>query len=311
MEWVDWSDALVRASSWLDGLYAQLLVDRQVPRALGALYQGLLFLRRRWDREEWRRFCLETARSHPLSQLLMQCPYTRHSLERPRGYAGDADLIDYCYSERRADTLLGQAIYHFLHRQPGPRSVRERRRILAQEIDGVAERVQRPRVLSVACGHLREAKFARAVTEHRLGELIAFDQDTLSLEEVARQHAGDPVRPQCGTVRSILLGRTTFSELDLIYSAGLYDYLSESVASRLTRLLFGMLRPGGRLVVANFAPCTPDTGYLEAFMDWWLVYRDEPQMQALAHGIDPRQIAAQEMVRDSGRNVIYLSLTRK
>jgi extracellular factor (EF) 3-hydroxypalmitic acid methyl ester biosynthesis protein len=312
MEWIERSDALERATAWLDGIYAEMRKGEDVGANMETLHWGLSLLRRKWDREEWRAFCLEVARTHPLCTFLCQCPFTRHGLERPRGYAGDAGLIDYLYNECGAGQLEppGSHIYHFMYHQPSPRSVRERRQILSREIELVAERTRLPHILSIACGHLREAEHSRAVAEKRVGEFIAFDQDPLSLAEVARQHPGDSVRTVCGSVRSILLGRTHFESMDLIYSAGLYDYLAEGTAQRLTRLLFGMLRSGGRLVVGNFAHC-PEAGYLEAFMDWWLVYRDEAQVQAFAAEIDPAEIASQQMFRDSERNVIYLVLNRR
>ncbi len=311
IDWVERSDAFLRTDEWLDDLHRRML-QGDVQTHMAELYQGLYHLRRKCDREEWHVFCLESTRSHRLRELLHQCPYSRHSYLRPRGYAGDADLIDYVYSERRTGAPpLGQDIYRFLYQQPGPRCVRERRMILAREIDAVAERVRRPKILSVACGHLREAEQSRAVAERRVGTFLAVDQDKESLAEVERQHTGGVVTPVCDTVRSIILGRSTFKGQDLIYSAGLYDYLSSCTAQRLTRQLFGMLRPGGRLVLGNFASSTPDAGYLEAFMDWWLVYRDEAEMRALSAEIDPAQIASVNMFRDSVGHVIYLELERR
>ncbi|WNG42491.1 class I SAM-dependent methyltransferase [Archangium minus] len=312
MEWVDWSNALERAVCWLDDVHWQISRGDDLQLALESLFRGLTLLHRKWDREEWTRFCLEIVRTHPLREVIHQCPYTRHGFEKPRGYAGDAVLIDYLYEEHQGPlSPMGRDIYHFLWNQSGPRSVRERRELLAQEIDATAERVHQPRILSVACGHLREAEHSRAVAEGHVGDFIAFDQDPDSLEVVAQQHPSHLVRPVCGTVRSILMGKTSFPEMDLIYSAGLYDYLSEAVASRLTRLLFGMLRPGGRLLVGNFATRTPDAGYLEAFMDWWLLYRDENQVRAFASEINPEEIASVEQFRDSVQNVIYMVLTRR
>lgn len=311
MDWVERSDAFLRTDAWLEQLH-QRIAQGDVHTHMAELYQGLYHLRRKCDREEWHVFCLESTRAHPLRELLHQCPYSRHSFARPRGYAGDADLIDYVYSRRETSApTLGQDIYRFLYEQPGPRSVRERRSILAREIDTIAERVSRPRILSVACGHLREAELSRALAEGRVGSFLAVDQDKESLAEVARQHPGGAVQPVCDTVRSIILGRSRFPGQDLIYSAGLYDYLAGGTAQRLTRRLFDMLRPGGRLVLANFALSTPDAGYLEAFMDWWLVYRDEEEMRGLTAEIDPKQLASVNMFRDSVGHVIYLELERR
>ncbi len=312
-DWARPGDMLGRAALWLDGIYLQLASGGDVQLGMQVLHHGLYLMRKQWTRKDWRRFCMEIARVHPLRELLHQCPFTRHGYERPRGYAGDAALIDYLYAERLEaplDLHPGVHIYRFMYQQPSPRSVRERRTLLAQEIDAVAAQVVRPRILSVACGHLREAELSRAVREHRVGEFIAFDQDPMSLAEVTRQHSETSIRPTCGSVRSLLMGRILFGHLDLAYSAGLYDYLSDNTARRLTQILFGMLNPGGRLLVANFATC-PEAGYLEAFMDWWLIYRDEDQMQALTLDIDPLQIASTNIFRDTERNVIYLELCRR
>ena len=311
MEWIERSDAFLQADVWLHEILARLK-GGDVHADMSALYQGLHLLRRKCDREEWHVFCLESTRSHPLRELLHLCPYSRHGYERPRGYAGDAELIDYVYAPRAtAASPLGRSIYEFLYQQTGPQSVRERRLILAREIDTIAERVKKPRVLSIACGHLREAELSQAVAERRVGRFLAVDQDSASLEEVARQHPGGIVQPVCDNVRSIVLGRSVFEPQNLIYTAGLYDYLSQNVAQRLTHRMFDMLAPGGRLVIANFALSTPDAGYLEAFMDWWLVYRDEAQMRGLTDGIAPEQVGMVNLFRDSVGHVIYLELERR
>ncbi len=312
-DWTRQNEALNRAALWLDGIHRQLANGGNVQAGMQVLHHGLFQMRSQWSRKDWRHFCLEIARLHPLRELLHQCPFTRHGYERPRGYAGDAALIDYLYADRlepEHETQPGGHIYRFMYQQPSPRSVRERRVLLAREIDTVASQVHMPRILSVACGHLREAELSRSAKEHHIGEFIAFDQDPVSLAEVARQHPDSPIRPVCGSVRSLLTGRTVFGHLDLAYSAGLYDYLSDNTARRLTQILFNMLNPGGRLLVANFATC-PEAGYLEAFMDWWLIYRDEDQMQALTLDIPPLQLASTNLFRDSENNVIYLELTRR
>ncbi|WP_205525671.1 class I SAM-dependent methyltransferase [Pyxidicoccus trucidator] len=308
-------DVLEEARDWLDNVHARMLEgpDEVLWQNMHSLHLGLLTLRRRWTPEVWRRFCKETAKKHPLRPFLHQCPFTRRAYERPRGYAGDAVLIDYLYMDHASDELhAGREIYRYMHQQPSSLSVRERRELLARTIDDTAERVpEGSRILSVACGHLREAESSVAVVERRVGELIAFDQDPLSLAEISHHNPHEVVKPVCGSVRSLLSGKTTFRDMDFVYSAGLYDYLSDSVATRLTGLLFGMLRSGGKMLVANFAMYPPETGYMEAFMDWWLIYRDEDGMRALLGEVPMDQLAAVRLYRDSQDNVIYLELTRR
>lgn len=312
-EWASRPEAQAWAVTWLDRVHEEMAGREDLQESMERLHRGLNALRAGLAPEAWRHFCRETMRKHPLRTFLHQCPFTRHAFERPRGYAGDAALIDYLYMDRASDELhAGREIYRYMHQQPSAHSVRERRLLMAQEIDRTAERVpEGARILSVACGHLREAELSRAVAERRLGELTALDQDAVSLAEISRHHPPEVIRPVCASIRSLLAGKTTFSDMDFVYSAGLYDYLAEKTAARLTRLLFDMLRPGGQLLVANFAEFPPETGYMEAAMDWWLLYRDEKQVEAFAEEIPREWIESLRLFRDSQQNVIYLSLTRR
>src|SRR5215475_11877146 len=36
-------------------------------------------------------------KSHPFAELVLQDPYSRRAREKPRGYAGDAVMLDYIY----------------------------------------------------------------------------------------------------------------------------------------------------------------------------------------------------------------------
>ena len=79
---------------------------------------------------------------------------------------------------------------------------------------------------------------------------------------------------------------------DLIYAAGLYDYLSDKVAARLTEKLFSLLSPKGVLMVANVLPDICDAGFMEAFMDWFLIYRDYDALQAIPARLDHEQLTS-------------------
>jgi hypothetical protein len=48
----------------------------------------------------------------------------------------------------------------------------------------------------------------------------------------------------------------------------------------------------------------------EAWMDWWLIYRNEVQVEQLAHRIDPTSVASCHRFRGGDRNVAYLKLVK-
>ena len=45
------------------------------------------------------------------------------------------------------------------------------------------------------------------------------------------------------------------------------------------------LAPGGRIVLANFAPNHLSIGWMEAVMDWQLIYRDEAELEGYSQEI--------------------------
>src|SRR4029079_4994043 len=115
---------------------------------------------------EWARLIDDVIASHPIRAQLHEEPFTRRAFEKTRGYAGDSVLLDLCYRHRPYDvtlTRLGAVLHAWIDRRPAALSVLERRTILAREIDAAAARGNATRILSIACGHLREAQASDAV----------------------------------------------------------------------------------------------------------------------------------------------------
>ena len=301
---------------------AALVLDRAAARLLdGAIVQGIDGLagglRRAYDvlpAETWRAFADDVCLEHPLAALMHQDPFVRRAYEKPRGYPGDAGILDLIYGAVAppADTTpLGRALYAYDTRSPGCQSVRDRCDILVDAIDEAAARADGgARVLSVACGHLREAQRSAAVRDGGVAVFHALDQDAESVALLGREHVPLGVTPVLGSVRDVLTRRVTFSGLTLAYAAGLYDYLPTPVAASLTARLFAMLAPGGRVLVANFCPNLVDIGVMESFMAWRLIYRDESEMAEIAAAVPGAEVARQRTFRDPGGNVVYLEIEK-
>jgi extracellular factor (EF) 3-hydroxypalmitic acid methyl ester biosynthesis protein len=242
-----------------------------------------------------------------------ECPFSRRVFEKPRGYPGDAEMLDFAYgystigSEATATT---RELFEWTMQSSGLRSVRARRQILAEKIDEVAARSSQARVFAVGSGHLREAAVSRAIATGQLGDVIAFDRDRASLAVVARDYGANGVRIVQGRVQSLFDGTLELPTFDLVYSAGLYDYLPWWLARQLTTLLFGMVAPGGRLLIANAAPARPHAAYIEAYLDWWLIYRDEAQLTEVAEGIPDRDTQTRHSFQDREGNIVFLEVVK-
>jgi len=285
----------------------------QIADGMTHVILGFMHLRNTCTADAWKHFAQLYFLQHPLIDLVHQDPFTRHSYEKPRQYAGNAELLDYIYGCRPVPpdtTELGREIFSYTTNSGAPQRVRARRDILREMLDDMADHPYLPRVLSIACGHLREAENSAVVMEGKIKEFIALDQDPLSLKLIRHEMAGYNISPVHGSVRDLLTDKLKYNELDFVYAAGLYDYLTQPVAARLTRIIFKMLRPGGRLLVANFAPSVRDIAYMETFMQWWLIYRDEEELAAVANEIPESAIGEKRCFRDEHRNIVFLEITK-
>lgn len=262
--------------------------------------------------DEWRSTVVPLCRNHPIQRLLLEDPYTARAYLKPRGYAGDAVMLDYIYSAvpPTGTTAVGSSIFGGTTGLQNGRSVVARRDLLTRRIDETAKFRPEPKVLSLACGHLREAQYCNSVANRQISEFIAFDQDAESLSVVNQNHPDTAFRTVCGSVVDVLRRRVTFTDFDFVYAAGLFDYLTDSLARRLLTRMWEMVRPGGRVLIANFTPNNHGRGYMECFMDWTLIYRNE---EALLNLLDPDKlglITNQRVYPDAYNNVVYLEFDK-
>ena len=111
------------------------LLSGDVDDGLTALTLGFQRLRATCDAAEWMEFAKKDWLSHSFLPIIHQDPFTKHSFDKPRNYAGDAELIDYMYGLRQPaeeTSELGRRIFDWGAKQPTTESVRERRKIIAE-----------------------------------------------------------------------------------------------------------------------------------------------------------------------------------
>lgn len=257
-------------------------------------------------------------RAHPIHALALEDPFTRHSWEKPRGYSGDGAMIDHVYRLGEAPGLVhaasaaGRNVNACVIGAHTCVAVRERLHLLARLVDATAERTARAEILALGCGHLREAAYSQAVADGALNRWLALDRDTLSVEEMTRSYAHRPcILPVKSTVGRLMVRPGVYGRFDLIYAAGLYEYLDDATTVLLSRALLQSLKPGGRLLFANFATDLRDEGYMDACMDWRVTQRDEVMIQAIIDALPQAELAHTRLFRGNNGNVIYAVLTKR
>lgn len=252
------------------------------------------------------------AQNHPVSDIFLQDPFTRWSFEKPRGYSGDAQLLDFIYGhasvaeEVKRASPIGQALYAYTKDASSSVAVRERRDMLAVHVDEIAAaRGPETEVLTIAAGHLREANRSVALNERRIKRWVALDQDPLSVGSITRDFRGTAIEAIDGSVRGILTNGHKLGRFDFVYAAGLYDYLAHNVAVKLTQRCLQMLKPDGVFLFANFATNIGVDGYMETFMNWALLLRSEIDMWNIIHASAERGAFEASVQFGANRNIVY------
>lgn len=242
--------------------------------------------------------------------LTHQDPYTYRGFTKPRGYAGDAVLLDLIYGTTpvpEGTTEVGAKILAWGQKNSVAFSaVRERKAALARHMSRAKQLNQRSECLSVACGHLRELALVDDGVPNNL-TVVALDQDPLSLAVVKATY-GQAVIPMHVQIGSLITAQTVIDRrFELITVAGLYDYLDSMAAERLTTTLAQCLKPGGQLVISNFIDCW-ERGYMQYLMKWKLLYRPVEEVKTFAAGLGPDFTI--ECISNTTNTIAYLHIHR-
>lgn len=238
---------------------------------------------------------------------LVLTPELRHgaiwdrSYGKPMGYPGDFKIMNQVYDWQRVGATAYEMLLHRLGLEVAE-CIKTRMEVVRAHISEVvrSQGMVRPvRILSLGCGSAREVQtfLDSHVSLNRHAEFTLIDQ-----EEAALRYAHERIYPHVlasdGRLQlhglnlsfmDILReggGLNTLPPQDLIYSVGLFDYLTDKRATGLIRRLYNQLKPGGLMIIGNMNETSLSNLWpMEFITDWSLAYRNEAQMLAWAQDL--------------------------
>jgi len=245
---------------------------------------------------------LYRAYTSPLvTPLLTEGPFFHRSWSKPLGYPGDYVIMQQLYDRTwEGGGLFSRLIHRYGVEHVMAEAVRSRKRLLRREIEMAVGRTtttgdEPVRIISLGSGPAREIiEFVHAYDGDKPVEFVMIDQDNTALGDVNAALAPLVLRSE-GRVRTRFL-YVSFAELidggerladlargDLVYCAGMFDYLGREKAEAVIIDLFARVKPGGTLVVGNFGgdPEPPAAWMISYTTDWNLRYRSLEEMAAL------------------------------
>lgn len=222
---------------------------------------------------------------------LLLAKTTERFYAKPRGYAGDFFSIE-LINQRRPDGLgrLGPLLDHCFLNLPLSRAVRNRRRLMAREINQVIAQKEGSAawITSLACGPATEIfdVFDQIDDQSRLKATL-IDMDLQALAFVSDKRNEKKLKRQMKLINANLVYFATGREhmdvkdQDLVYSIGLIDYFNDKFVITLLDYIYRLLRPGGKVILGNFHPRNPAKALMDYVLDWRLVHRTEEDMNRL------------------------------
>lgn len=237
-----------------------------------------------------------------LHPLVLCSPFIYRTFQKPLGYAGDYEMVSMMLRDPYEGSSMFAKILNRLFLDTAP-VVAHRNRIiyLKQRLHDETARMHAQgkvaRIFNLGCGPAQEIQnflIDDDLCDHADFLLLDFNDETITnttrdLEGLrARHRRRTGIKLEKRSVHQILkessrtgAGFETGS-YDLVYCAGLFDYLSDRICRRLLEVFYDLVAPGGLLIATNVDLSNPSRNWMEYVLEWHLVYRDKEQFAKIA-----------------------------
>jgi extracellular factor (EF) 3-hydroxypalmitic acid methyl ester biosynthesis protein len=225
---------------------------------------------------------------------------------KPRGYAGDYEMLARIYENRWCDDPLGRLFDQYFQAQAAPQAVRNRMAMITDWIvqratdqathDSPGTRHHRLHIAIVGSAfglEVRDALLRLDEAARARVSVTLLDVDPAAID-FARRELSPLLAAEGLAIHSTNLFRLPdrpaaakwLDGADHVFCPGMFDYLDDAAGAAMLRWLYERLAAEGRLTVFQFAPHNPTRAYMEWFGNWYLTYRklaDFKQLVAAAN----------------------------
>lgn len=214
-----------------------------------------------------------------------------YALLKPHGYSGDYVIIERIYQGWLSPKEHLVNWDRFFHCQEAPRAIINRKKYFLNILNALQEKDGKRDVLNIGCGPSADViEFLSQGNSHVFFHCIDYDKDAI-------EYSYHKVKEK-GFLKNIEFHRDNAfkfkpsRQYDLIWSAGLFDYLDEKTFRMLLTKQLAFIKSGGELVVGNFSVDNPTRDYMECG-NWFLYHRSPEDLIKIARdcGIERDKIS--------------------
>jgi len=232
-----------------------------------------------------------------LHPLVLCSPFMHRTYRKPLGYAGDYEMVRMMTLDPfQGSSLFAKLLNTFFLNTPPVVAHRNRIDTLVRHLEAEtlqpAQTGRRAKIFNLGCGPAAEIQ--RFMEHSKRSSLVDFTLLDFNDETAAfAQQTLNRIKNQNGRGTGLQVIKKSVTQLikssaqfqagsyDLVYCAGLFDYLSDNVSTMLLEIFYELAAPGGLVLVSNVEASNPSRGWMECVVDWHLVYRNAAQMRDL------------------------------
>lgn len=266
-----------------------------------------------------------------VTPLVLDSELGKRTYNKPLGYAGDYKAMLQIYKNSfEGETVFGRVIHKFFPEDhPLGRGIRTRKDLIVEAMEREHRTMLQNRgessvfkVTSLGCGPAVEVSdFIRRNKTwpgRVVWTLIDQEEEALSVAYRASRREigkwggnGDLFLLNLSFVQMLSEGVPLREEgsQDLIFSAGLFDYLRASRARILIEALYEFLVPGGLMLIGNAIAPNEFFWAAEFLVDWSLLYRTQDEMKTLASRLP--NSAEVNVLTEPSRGYYFLEIRKR
>jgi extracellular factor (EF) 3-hydroxypalmitic acid methyl ester biosynthesis protein len=201
-------------------------------------------------------------------------------LRKPRGYAGDFEMIDRIYTKWISPDESKARWDEFFRAQHAPAAVRNRIKYFRDQVCRIENKCSPDsiNVLNVGSGPGRDVLECLKANTRAKFDCIDIDENALAYARNLCREYSDRIR----FYRQNVLRLSGHNKYQLIWSAGLFDYFSDRLFCFVLRRLASFLDAPGEIIIGNFGIRNPSRIWMETVGNWRLEHRSAEQLCKLA-----------------------------
>jgi SAM-dependent methyltransferase len=193
--------------------------------------------------------------------IFQQSYFFRRARQWPRGYSGDYETLEQNYQGVPIESEgIGMYLDNYFLTRTLAEGVRERKEFLSELIlKELESRSEGQRILNIGCGSSREI-FDIGKRINKFGSQITFldyDEEAVNYSKLLLYNGGIDIsefgfeKYNAFKLTSVEETKSKFGKKDIIYSAGLFDYIKTDGLLKMIHSLYSLLDEGG-VIIAPF-----------------------------------------------------------